>query len=245
MASARQSANFPLVPFSNRIADARLDWKGESFALEANFAPEPHAMHGLGWQRPWQMLQSTPHAAHMSLVHHRKANATGDWPFAFQCEQWFGLSKDALRITMRVTNVDTRVAPVGLGWHPYLVKRQGARIAFEAEGMWETDDQGLPLRRIAVPGLEAACDTLEINHVFDGVRHGATLSDGVLHVRVSSDLHMLVVSTHPSKDFVALEPVSHVTNAFNRPDDASLGTVALGPGESWSAQMTIEVRPAG
>ena len=53
LASARQSGSYPLVPFSNRIERATLQWQGTSHPLVNNNAPEPHAIHGIGWQRPW------------------------------------------------------------------------------------------------------------------------------------------------------------------------------------------------
>ncbi|MDP3604380.1 MAG: hypothetical protein Q8R59_01390, partial [Polaromonas sp.] len=59
----------------------------------------------------------------------------------------------------------------------------------------------------------------------------------------------LVVFTHTTRDFVAIEPVSHVNNAVNllqagtgRAED--LGIEVLAPGESMSAQMSIQVERA-
>ncbi len=49
----RLHASYPLVPYSNRIAAARLDFAGRTHALARNFGDHPHAIHGVGWQRPW------------------------------------------------------------------------------------------------------------------------------------------------------------------------------------------------
>ncbi len=242
ISSVRQSANFPLVPFSNRLANARLVWEGESYEIAANFAPEAHAIHGLGWERSWQVLESRPASTRMALAHRPDAHGASAWPFAFECEQSFILRPDTLHVAMRFTNTDARTAPVGLGWHPYVVKRQGARIAFKADGMWETDSRSIPAMQVACPGLNVACDELEVNHVFEGVGGGVTLSDKALHVQITSDLSRLLVSTQPAKDFIALEPISHVPDAFNRMNHALLGTMALGSGQTWSACMTIQVR---
>jgi aldose 1-epimerase len=57
-----------------------------------------------------------------------------------------------------------------------------------------------------------------------------------------------VVFTHPSRDFVAVEPVSHVNNAVHLyaagAAAAELGLQVLQPGESMMAQMTLTVEPA-
>ena len=55
--------------------------------------------------------------------------------------------------------------------------------------------------------------------------------------------------THDSRDFVAVEPVSHVNNAVNMAgadplELRRLGVRVLQPGESLNATMRIETGPA-
>ena len=57
--SVRQAASYPLVPFSNRVGQASLQWQGTSHPLVKNWAPDPHAIHGVGWERPWNVLEAT------------------------------------------------------------------------------------------------------------------------------------------------------------------------------------------
>src|SRR5579864_3946041 len=51
----RGLASFPLVPYSNRIAQGRFHWSGEDHMLARNFGDQPHTIHGIGWQRAWQV----------------------------------------------------------------------------------------------------------------------------------------------------------------------------------------------
>src|SRR5262245_57109797 len=51
----RLAGCFPLVPFSNRIADAKFRFRGQIYELPRNFPPEPHAIHGQGWQHAWEV----------------------------------------------------------------------------------------------------------------------------------------------------------------------------------------------
>jgi aldose 1-epimerase len=53
----RSLASFPLVPFSNRIGYARFTWEGQQIDLTPNFAPEPHAIHGIGWKEQWTITE--------------------------------------------------------------------------------------------------------------------------------------------------------------------------------------------
>src|SRR5258708_7916801 len=47
--------SFPLVPYSNRIGNGAFEWDGKIVTLARNFLPEPHAIHGVGFERSWQV----------------------------------------------------------------------------------------------------------------------------------------------------------------------------------------------
>jgi aldose 1-epimerase len=243
--TVRLAGSYPLVPFSNRVAQATLKWEGTSHPLVQNHATEPHAIHGVGWQRPWELLESDQRFALLSYEH--KADAS--WPFAFDTSQAFRLTANALELTLSITNQSATAAPVGLGWHPYFVKRTHSRIAFEATGRWEMSAEKLPTRRMPVQGLDSECAALDVDHCFDGWRGVVHLRDEQLHIQIRSSLSRLVVFTNDTRDFVAIEPVSHVNNAINLMAQSGatadeLGLRVLQPGESMSADMSIQVERA-
>ena len=242
LASARQSGSYPLVPFSNRIGHATLSWNGTHHPLVKNFGDEPHAIHGVGWQRPWEVLDADERFALLSYQH----KPDGSWPFSFDTSQAFRLSDDELVMTLSITNQSAAAAPVGLGWHPYFVKRPGSHVAFKAAGRWEMDALKLPTHRIASSGLDADCTSLDVDHCYDGWSGQLDLRDDRLHTRISSNLERLVVFTNPAQDCIAIEPVSHVNNAISLmtrgvADADALGLCVLQPGESMSCEMSIQV----
>ena len=240
--SARHSGSYPLAPFSNRVGQATLKWNGTSHPLVQNNGDEPHAIHGVGWQRAWEVLEATGRFALLSYEHKPDAS----WPFAFDTSQAFRLTGHELELTLSITNQSASATPVGLGWHPHFVKRARSRIAFEATGRWEMDAQKLPTHRISTHGLDADCALLDVDHCYDGWSGVVHLRDEALDIRVSSNLSRLVVFTSDTKDFVAIEPVSHVNNAINLMANKvasaeALGVHVLQPGESVSSEMTIHV----
>jgi aldose 1-epimerase len=242
--SVRQSGSYPLVPFSNRIAQARLVWNGTSHPLVQNFPGEEHSIHGVGWLRPWTVLDGGPDWAMLSLEH----KADGSWPFDFDASQVFKLSGNALEMTLAITNQSSQSAPVGLGWHPYFVKRAGSHIQFQAEGRWEMGADKLPTERKANTGLDADCTGLDVDHCFDGWSGSVLLRDGLLRTQISADTGRLVVFTNAQQECVAIEPVSHINNAINliatQADLArageDFGVKILAPGESWQQSMRIQ-----
>ncbi len=245
LATVRLSGSYPLVPFSNRVGHATLKWEGTSHPLVQNNGPEPHAIHGIGWQRPWEVLEHD--GALLMLACEHRADAA--WPFAFDASQTFRLRGNVLELTLSMTNQSSVPAPAGLGWHPYFVKRPGSHITFGATGRWEMNVEKLPTHREPSGGLDADCAGLDVDHCFDGWDGCVTLRDELLQTRISASLSRLVVFTNGTRDFVAIEPVSHVNNAVNllqagAAPAGDLGIEVLAPGESMSVQMSIAVESA-
>jgi aldose 1-epimerase len=240
--SVRQSGSYPLVPFSNRLGEAKLHWQGTNHPLIKNFDPEPHAIHGVGWERPWAVLESSDTFALLSYEH--KADAA--WPFDFDTSQAFKLSACALEMTISITNQSQQAAPVGLGWHPYFAKRADSHVHFNATGRWEMGADKLPTHREANVGLNVDPNHLTVDHCFDGCSGAVTLQDGMLRTCITSSLNRLVVFTTPERSDIAIEPVSHVNNALHMlaatgVTAAELGVVVLQPGETFSCDMRIDV----
>jgi aldose 1-epimerase len=168
------------------------------------------------------------------------------WPFAFDASQTFRLAGSTLELTLSMTNQSSTPAPAGLGWHPYFVKRSRSHITFDASGRWDMSDEKLPTRQLPSKGLDQDCTPLDVDHCFEGWDGTAVLRDELLNIRIRSSLDRLVVFTNHTRAFVAIEPVSHVNNAINLQEAGSgrsdaLGVRVLEPGESMSAQMSIEV----
>ena len=242
LASARQSGSYPLVPFSNRIGHASLSWNGTNHPLVKNFGDEPHAIHGVGWQRPWEVLDANERFALLSYQH----KPDGAWPFSFDTSQAFRLSDHELVMTLSITNQSADAAPVGLGWHPFFVKRPGSHVSFEAAGRWEMDALKLPTHRTESSGIDEDCAVLNVDHCYDGWNGVLQLRDNQLHTCISSNLERLVVFTNPAQACIAIEPVSHVNNAISLMERGVASAEALGlrvlqPGESMSCEMSIHV----
>jgi len=242
--SALDCACYPLVPYSNRIGHAQLHWAGQHYPLNKNFPPEPHAIHGTGWESEWSVESVDSASVTLTLDHTPDAS----WPFAFRAEQTLRLEDDALYMQISITNTHDALVPAGLGWHPYFAKRAGAHISFAATGRWEMGPDNLPLGLEAHTGLHQDVAPLAVDHCFEGWDGALSWEDAVLHVQVQSDMRRLVVFTRPELDCIAIEPVSHANNAFNRLADAPGQTDALGvqlllPQQTFSAHMRIAVQP--
>lgn len=239
---SRKSACFPLVPYSNRIAQGRFNWQGKPYQLALNFDDSPHPLHGVGYLSRWQVEPpsgpSGPAEVALSL-HHR---ADDGWPFDFTARQLFQLSPASLRVELTITNTAAHAAPVGLGWHPYFPRRGRSRLHVECRGRWELDALKLPTQLVPQPGVDADLSHLDYDHCFEGWSGPARIRDELFSLTLRSSLDRLVIYTPPNQDYFAVEPVSHVTNAINQPAPSALGLVTLQPGQSHHAWMMLEVQ---
>jgi aldose 1-epimerase len=243
----RQMGSYPLVPYSNRIGHAMLLAGNESFTLRPNFAPEPHAVHGFAWQRAWQVRKQGADFAELHLTHAPDA----DWPFACEAGQNVRLNANALDVSLSVTNTDHRPMPAGLGFHPYFPINERTRLQSEWRGMWTMDGESLPVERVPPPAhadfrkLRTVTGWKIDNCFVDWQRH-AVLDVGThqVHIQASEACrHIVVYAPNDGRNFIALEPVTNINNAFALAHRgvAHTGTRLLAPGESFAITMTISV----
>lgn len=237
VSSVRQCASYPLVPYSNRVGYRRFEWMGRPYTTASNFPGSPHSLHGVAWQRPWEVVSQGAAEAVLAYRHEPDEH----WPFGFSVEQRFMLAPDALRVEMSLLNEASQPAPAGLGWHPYFPKRQRSRLHAEIRERWEADPTKLPTRRVAQPGIDADVAHLDFDHCFEGWTGPVRIRDEKLSLALTSSLQRLVVFTPPNDPYFAVEPVSHVNNAINMAEPAQQGLVTLAPGERLGAWMQLQV----
>lgn len=237
LASSRLSGCYPLLPYSNRLGYRRFRWGGRDHTTQANFDDSPHSVHGMGWQRPWQVVEQGAAQAELALVH----DGDADWPFAFEARQRIELEPGALTLRLSFTNRAAAAQPVGLGWHPYFPKRSRSRVHAEVSERWESDPTGLPTRRVPQPGIDGDVAHLGFDHCFEGWRGAARVRDEKLSLKLSSSLSYLVVFTPETKPYYCVEPVSHVSNAIHMANPLIHGLRSVDAGATIDAWMRLEV----
>jgi aldose 1-epimerase len=238
---------FPLVPFSNRIADARFGFRGQTYRLTPNFLPEPHAIHGQGWQNPWDVAEASGHRAELTLRH-----AVPHTPLDYHARQVFELKDDGLSVTIEVTNAGNGPMPAGVGLHPYFVRTEGVTLRASLARVWLADERNIPKEHVP---LRARWDfakaprvaTLEMDNCFDEWNGQAEIhwpeADLELRIEAEPIFEHLVVYVPPGENFFCVEPVSNANDGFNLLDRGVTGTGVrvLAPGERLTGTVRFRV----
>ena len=93
----------PMVPYASRIRDGRFSFAERAAELRPNNPPEPHAIHGHGWQHTWvpseSQIAGSPVGSSLSLEYLHEAD---DWLWRYRAIQRFELEERRLRITLAV-----------------------------------------------------------------------------------------------------------------------------------------------
>jgi aldose 1-epimerase len=251
----RGLACFPLVPYSNRIAYGRFHWDGADHLIDRNFGDHPHAIHGIGWQRAWEVATVGPASATLTLRHDAVGEQVRAWPFAFEAEQRFMLTPDALHVALTLRNLHRSAAPVGLGLHPYFPRFGDPTLRFNAPRVWLNGVNSLPSEPVAVPPKWDHSGGQRIGGVsldncfagWDGEAHIVWASDGpALRIEADAPFRHLIVYTPAGRDFFCVEPVSHMNDAINRMDSVDdNGLHILAPGETLQGRVTFGLATAG
>jgi aldose 1-epimerase len=231
------AAAFPLVPYSNRIRAGRFSFRGRSVVEPLNRPPERHAIHGHGWQARWQPAEVTAATARLEYRH-----PAGAWPWAYHATQRFILTPSELTVELGLSNQSPAPMPAGLGWHPYFPRTPRVTIAADVRAMWLTDEERMPTERGAPP---AAPFGRGRDNCFVGWSRRVTIDwpelGARLLMRAEPPLDYLVVFTPARRPFFCVEPVSHVTDAFNLAEAgrSDSGILVLEPGETLRTAVVL------
>lgn len=241
---------YPLMPYSNRIAQARVRVADTDVALAPHPDALPHTLHGNAHALPWQLQSQGADRAVMVL----DAASSPAWPWHYTARIELQLSPSALSATISIVNADTRLMPAGLGLHPYFRHRSDAAVGYRPGAIWpptpefiavssrapEPEEVHMPARALRAGGLT------DYIGGWDG-KASLELPEGeVLDIDADPVFSHLVVHRPDALTYLCLEPVSHVADGFNLAARGvfNTGTRWLAPRESLTGTMRFSLRKA-
>jgi aldose 1-epimerase len=243
-------ASYLLVPWSNRIRDAKFRFDGREYQLCPSFA-DGTAIHGAARHYPWQVTQASD--THIRLEFDSRAHADVNFPFAFRSWVEYQLVDNDFRTLLGVQNSDTQPMPAGFGTHP-MIQREltgaGDQLALQlpyaqAYPLIDCMPTGAP---VPVPAAFDYQQLRQAGNVFvDDCLTGRDMAKQIMLKYNKSKVcvvHWLdFVYTHlvmympVGQSFIAIEPVTNANDGFNlaAAGVAGHGVFVLQPGETREA----------
>jgi aldose 1-epimerase len=122
-----------LAPWPNRLDEGRYEFEGQTYQVPLDEPPQ--AMHGLVRWASWRAVAVAEARVELEHVLHPRPG----YPFALRLRVDYELGADGLTVRTSAENVGDRVAPFGVGHHPYV-----ARHADDVFGPGENHDEARP-----------------------------------------------------------------------------------------------------
>lgn len=246
-------ACFALVPWSNRLADARFAFGGRTYQLKPN-TPEGYAIHGDVRKRSWRVRAASDTSLELAFASRDFADV--NFPFPFEVTLHYALDGATLRTSLALTSRADEPMPAGLGFHPYyrrtlLDDTEQVEIQATAPRVYRELVPVHPAVAIAAGqdfSRGRALGDQDFDTCFAGWDGLATItwprSRVRAHVACDATLDHMILFAPPGKPFFALEPVSNANNGFNLAalGDPDAGMRVLAPGETLSGtwRLTVE-----
>lgn len=228
--------SFPLVPWSNRLPGGHLRFGSLDERLAVNFA-DGSAIHGLGAQVPWQVVDRS--GARVAL----EVDLRGG-PYVVQARQTFSLAATALNQTLGVTNRGEVAVPVGLGIHPWF---RFGHVRVPAEMVWpgEPMPTGPPVPVPADRDLRTPVQPVPMDACFTGLTECRADVPGL---RLSWDGPITNVVVYSGEaGWVCVEPVTMANDGIElaRRGIEGHGVQVLEPGATMQVALRFERRSTG
>ena len=262
-----------LFPFPNRIRDGVFSHGGETFQLPRNDSTQANAIHGFAPRNPWQVFgygadatSAWVHGDFQLSVNAPRSNQP--WPGDALLSVVYRLTRNRLRIELRVRNMGEQAFPFGLGLHPYfrfpdesdvsrLVLHASARSIWPLVDSLPTGErQSVPdelnwnrPRAIAGTQLDTVYGDLgAIREDDGGLLLRATLGHverpGRVELWTTADFRESVLFTPPHRKAICLEPYTCVTDAVNlQARGVDAGWRELPVGRQWAGVVEFRWDP--
>lgn len=250
-------SSYVLVPFSNRVRDGVLRFGGRTWQLRPN-SPDGNAMHGTGFEYPWEVVERSAGAVTLRLDTGEVVGA--NFPWGFVAEVTYALDGPRFTVATQVRSRADEPFPVGFGHHPFFQRGLAdpavseVRLRLPAGGAYPLRDS-IPT---GPPGpVPARLDFRELRELNGDFLNDCLLRDpdgvpvrlewpasGVgLSIETDEVLAHTLVYVPRGRPYFAVEPVTNANDAFNLLADGmpTHGLRVLAPGESVGGAFHLTV----
>ena len=249
-----------LAPWPNRIDGGRYKWRGANMQLALTEPARANANHGLVRWANWTLERVDDARATATLTLHPQPG----YPFTLSLLVEYTLDAGGVTVTTTASNIGADTAPLGIGFHPYLVAGTAridyARITLAAAEVLEADERGIPTGARTVPhDARLALEGTTVGaRVFDHCYTGLPRDDhGVARATVESEDRRVTLWMDDAFDFamvftgdtlpqgqrrrsIAIEPMTCAPNAFNSGE----GLITLEPGATHTSRWGLSAARA-
>ena len=212
---------FSLIPFSNRIKNAKFYFDNSLYKIKNNENTLPHSIHGHGYLGKWELIKKTPSTVIISYLHH--ANTLG-WPWEYKVHQTISLDDYTCSIEITITNNSRDLMPFGFGIHPFFNFDDEVKLRFEAEREWIGPPETFPTKTQIIKDdfnytngndLWKIEKTVSYENFKGNININWVNKKKEITLKADKIFNHLIIHVPSGSEYFCAEPVSQPTDGFN------------------------------
>ncbi len=255
-----------LFPFCDRIPGGRYSFGGRDYRLVAN-QEDGSAIHGLIHNRPGTLTAQSATGTSQSLTLGWELGEDSGYPFRLEFFVCYRISTSVdgggrAELICHAHNLGEEAAPAGFGWHSYFrlpaVPAAEHKITIPSQTFVEVESDLMPTGRFPEvskssgglydfrTGKAPGADSYDIAFpASDASSRRATIAAGTRRISMAIEgaFSYFQLFTPPDGNSIALEPLTNVTDAFNR-DDMGMRGLERGGRMSGKIVLSLQNDPA-
>ena len=233
-----------LFPFANRIKDGKYAFQEEEFQFETNQKEENNALHGLVYNKTFEIVDSEVNEKTASVIlEYNESSESIGFPYTYAIQLEYTFSKESFQLKATVKNTDSKVFPFTIGWHPYFLSDNLFESSLQLDS---TQKVVLGERNITTSVIDT--DTNQAIKIADQQLDDCwVLNSGEvvfktpkysLKFNATGDNNFLQVYTPQKENTIAIEPTTGVSNSFNN----NIGLQVLKANDTYSITWSLNIK---
>ena len=228
-----------LFPFANRIEKGQYSFKEKDYQLACNESGK-NALHGLVHNKQFQLIEKIENINFSSVtICFEEILEREGFPFNYKIYITYILSKNKIKIAVKIENTGTNSFPFTLGWHPYFVSKDlyHSSLSFKSNKKIEFDKNLITKGIIKASAEEIKIQNKQLDDCFILNSNTIKFTTPTYQIQIATDQieNYLQVYTPKNSSIIAIEPMTGISNSFNN----KIGLQTLEPHNKYELKWTV------
>ena len=228
-----------LFPFANRIEKGQYSFKEKDYQLACNESGK-NALHGLVHNKQFQLIEKIENINFSSVtICFEEIEEREGFPFNYKIYITYTLSKNKIKIAVKIENTGTNSFPFTLGWHPYFVSKDlyHSSLSFKSNKKIEFDKNLITKGIIKASAEEIKIQNKQLDDCFILNSNTIKFITPTYQIQIATDQieNYLQIYTPKNSSIIAIEPMTGISNSFNN----KIGLQTLEPHKKYELKWTV------
>ena len=230
-----------LFPFANRIEKGQYSFKEKDYQLACNESGK-NALHGLVHNKQFQLIEKIENINFSSVtICFEEIEEREGFPFNYKIYITYTLSKNKIKIAVKIENTGTNSFPFTLGWHPYFVSKDlyHSSLNFKSNKKIEFDKNLITkgIIKASAEELKIKIQNKQLDDCFILNSNTIKFITPTYQIQIATDKieNYLQIYTPKNSSIIAIEPMTGISNSFNN----KIGLQTLEPHNKYELKWTV------